>query len=464
MNDRKVSNTNKVVRLMQLLWKRIRSYAHIKEDTDYQATIEYISKSVIFRGINMWVLFFAIIVASVGLNVNSTAVIIGAMLISPLMGPINGVGLAIGTFDDDLLLKSIKNLTVMVVISLVASTLYFLISPISDAQSELLARTQPTIFDVFIAFFGGLAGIVATSRKSQSITVMSGVAIATALMPPLCTAGYGIATGQLWYFLGAFYLFFINSFFIALATYLMVRFLGFPMKHYVDPKRKLKVKRLTTLFTILIMIPSIFLAFDVVKESNFNSQSIKFVDYIQEQEYFNNVQLIKADRDYHHRSQTVTLYLIGNTLSKEVIHDMQVLLQEGYGQSKARLIVKQTEGGTIDITKQNEIIEDILDKKDATIAKQDSTITRLEGQLSKVQNAITLSEQITKEVHAQYPNIRKFAISDMTIYDPQTLENENMPIVYIQWSNGAHGDLETKIVQWLKVRLDVDDVRIVTLH
>lgn len=225
MNDRKVSNTNKVVRLMQLLWKRIRSYAHIKEDTDYQATIEYISKSVIFRGINMWVLFFAIIVASVGLNVNSTAVIIGAMLISPLMGPINGVGLAIGTFDDDLLLKSIKNLTVMVVISLVASTLYFLISPISDAQSELLARTQPTIFDVFIAFFGGLAGIVATSRKSQSITVMSGVAIATALMPPLCTAGYGIATGQLWYFLGAFYLFFINSFFIALATYLMVRFL-----------------------------------------------------------------------------------------------------------------------------------------------------------------------------------------------------------------------------------------------
>lgn len=464
MSTRKAFDKVNVLRSLRLLWKRIRSYTHIKDDTDYQATVDYISKSVIFRGINMWVLFFAIIVASVGLNVNSTAVIIGAMLISPLMGPINGVGLAIGTFDDDLLLKSIKNLTVMVVISLVASTLYFLISPISDAQSELLARTQPTIFDVFIAFFGGLAGIVATSRKSQSITVMSGVAIATALMPPLCTAGYGIATGQLWYFLGAFYLFFINSFFIALATYLMVRFLGFPMKQYMDPKRKLKVKRLTTLFTIIIIVPSIYLAYDVVKESNFNSQSIKFVDYIQEQEYFNNVQLIKADRDYHHRSQTVTLYLIGNTLSKEVIHDMQVLLQEGYGQSKARLIVKQTEGGTIDITKQNEIIEDILDKKDATIAKQDSTITRLEGQLSKVQNAITLSEQITKEVHAQYPNIRKFAISDMTIYDPQTLENENMPIVYIQWSNGAHGDLETKIVQWLKVRLDVDDVRIVTLH
>lgn len=464
MNDRKVSNTNKVVRLMQLLWKRIRSYAHIKEDTDYQATIEYISKSVIFRGINMWVLFFAIIVASVGLNVNSTAVIIGAMLISPLMGPINGVGLAIGTFDDDLLLKSIKNLTVMVVISLVASTLYFLISPISDAQSELLARTQPTIFDVFIAFFGGLAGIVATSRKSQSITVMSGVAIATALMPPLCTAGYGIATGQLWYFLGAFYLFFINSFFIALATYLMVRFLGFPMKHYVDPKRKLKVKRLITLFTILIMIPSIFLAFDVVKESKFNSQTIKFVDYIQTQSNFKNIQLIKADRQYHHRSQTVTLFLIGRTLSNDEVNELQTLLHDRFGLAKAKLLVKQTEGGTVDITKQNEIIEDIINKKDATIAEQDSTIAKLEKQLSKAQNAVALSEQITKEAYAQYPNIRKFAISDMTIYDPQTLEYESTPIVYIQWSNGAHGDLETKIVQWLKVRLDVDDVRIVTLH
>ena len=219
---------NRFTRILKVLWRKVKEYTYIKEDTDYEATVDFISKSVVFRGFNVWILFFAIIVASVGLNVNSTAVIIGAMLISPLMGPINGVGLAIGTFDEPLLRKSLKNLIFMVFISIVASKLYFLLSPISNARSALLARTQPTIFDVFIAFFGGLAGIVATSRKSQSITVISGVAIATALMPPLCTAGYGIATGQIWYFLGASYLFFINSFFIALATFITVRLLGFP--------------------------------------------------------------------------------------------------------------------------------------------------------------------------------------------------------------------------------------------
>lgn len=463
MEKQKENTRNHALRLVKIFWGKLKSYAYIREDTDYQATIDYISKSVVFRGINMWVLFFAIIVASVGLNVNSTAVIIGAMLISPLMGPINGVGLAIGTFDDDLMLKSIKNLAVMVAISLIASTLYFLISPISDAQSELLARTQPTIFDVFIAFFGGLAGIVATSRKSQSITVISGVAIATALMPPLCTAGYGIATGQIWYFLGAFYLFFINSFFIALATYLMVRFLGFPMKQYVDPQRKLKVKRLITLFTIVIMIPSIFLAFDVVKESTFNSQSIKFVEHIQTQNNFKNVQLIKADREYHHRSQTVTLYLIGRTLNNDEINEMQELLHTQYGLAKAKLIVKQTEGGTIDITKQNEIIEDIINKKDATIAHQDSIINKLNNQLSNVQSAAALYEQLALEVNAQYPNIKSFSISEMDIYDLSTMEHASTPVVYIQWSDGKHPSQEKNLLKWLKVRLNVSDIKVVDL-
>ena len=179
-------------------WKGIKEYLKelfsLRDDADAEATIESITKSVEFKGVNVWVLFFAIIVASLGLNVNSTAVIIGAMLISPLMGPINGIGLSIGISDDVLLRKSLYNYVVMVVISFVASSLYFLVSPLGDAQSELLARTSPTIFDVLIAFFGGLAGIVALSRKSQPITVISGVAIATALMPPLCTAGYGLAT------------------------------------------------------------------------------------------------------------------------------------------------------------------------------------------------------------------------------------------------------------------------------
>ena len=178
--------------LMVWLKKTIR----IHEDTDYEATIGSISSSIVFKGINVWILFFAIIVASIGLNVNSTAVIIGAMLISPLMGPIMGIGLSVGINDNEMLRTSLRNLLIMMIISLLASSAYFYLSPLGDAQSELLARTQPTIFDVLIAFFGGAAGMIATSRKSQPFTVISGVAIATALMPPLCTAGYGLVNGK----------------------------------------------------------------------------------------------------------------------------------------------------------------------------------------------------------------------------------------------------------------------------
>lgn len=238
-------------------WKNflsiLKEKANIHEDSDIESTVLNIQKDVEFKGVNIWILAFAIIVASVGLNVNSTAVIIGAMLISPLMGPITGIGLAIGTNDFDLLRKSLVNLGIMVGISLTASTAYFLVSPLSDAQSELLARTTPTIFDVFIAFFGGLAGIVASSRKGGKFTVVAGVAIATALMPPLCTTGYGLATGQFNFFFGAFYLFLINSFFIALATFLMVRYLRFPKKIFMDPKRERRVKQSIMFFSILTM-------------------------------------------------------------------------------------------------------------------------------------------------------------------------------------------------------------------
>ncbi len=377
---------NRFTRILKVLWRKIKEYTHIKEDTDYEATVDFISKSVVFRGFNVWILFFAIIVASVGLNVNSTAVIIGAMLISPLMGPINGVGLAIGTFDEPLLRKSLKNLIIMVFISLAASTLYFLISPISDARSELLARTQPTIFDVFIGFFGGLAGILATSRKSQSITVISGVAIATALMPPLCTAGYGIATGQIWYFLGAFYLFFINSFFIALATFVTVRLLGFPQARYVDEQRHKAVKRIITIFTIIVLIPSIYLAIDVIREAAFNTQSQKFVNEIQNSEMLAETEIIKSEREYHHRSQTITLILFGQQLEETQVYQLQNILHNEYGLKKTNLIIKQSSGKPIDIKQQNEFIEELLDKKDETIRRQDSIIHELRRQLEENTN------------------------------------------------------------------------------
>ena len=445
-------------------WYDVLAYTQLKEDTDYEATVKYISSSVEFRGVNLWVLAFAIIVASVGLNVNSTAVIIGAMLISPIMGPILGVGLSIGTLDEELLRRSLRNFLIMVAISLVTSTLYFLISPLSEAQSELLARTRPTIFDVIIAFFGGLAGIVATSRKIQPFTVISGVAIATALMPPLCTAGYGLATWQMRYFGGAAYLFFINSFFIALATFIMVRFLGFPQKRYLNQTRLNAVKRMTYLFAILVMIPSVFMAINLVRESSFNSQAIKFVHDIQQTSYFENVQLIDAQRNYEKKEQTVTLRVIGKPLTVEDIARMQNVMRTEYGLDRAKLVIKQTEG-VLDITQQTQLVEDLIEKKDAVIDSQDSTIVALRAQLDKLTGSSENTKQLVREIKSQYKDIQQVAIVEMQCYDADSLSVMPMPVVYLKWKDGnTHPEAERRLLNWLKVRLNVEDIQIMRIN
>ena len=449
---------------MRKFWYDVMAFTQLKEDTDYDATVKHISSSVEFRGVNLWVLAFAIIVASVGLNVNSTAVIIGAMLISPIMGPILGVGLSIGTLDEELLKRSLRNFLIMVAISLVTSTLYFLVSPLSEAQSELLARTRPTIFDVIIAFFGGLAGIVATSRKSQPFTVISGVAIATALMPPLCTAGYGLATWQIRYFGGAAYLFFINSFFIALATFIMVRFLKFPQKRYLNPTRLNAVKRMMYIFAILVMIPSVFMAINLVRESAFNSQAIKFVNDVQQMPYFENVQLIDAQRNYEKKEPTVTLRVIGKPLTVEDITRMQTVMRTEYGLDRAKLVIKQTEG-VLDITQQMQLVEDLIDKKDAVISSQDSVIVDLRAQLDKLTGSSENMKQVVREIKSQYRDIQQVAIAEMQCYDADSLTVKPMPVIYLKWKDGSiHPEAERRLLNWLKVRLNVEEIQIMRIN
>ena len=449
---------------MRKFWYDVMAFTQLKEDTDYDATVKHISSSVEFRGVNLWVLAFAIIVASVGLNVNSTAVIIGAMLISPIMGPILGVGLSIGTLDEELLKRSLRNFLIMVVISLVTSTLYFLISPLSEAQSELLARTRPTIFDVIIAFFGGLAGIVATSRKTQPFTVISGVAIATALMPPLCTAGYGLATWQIRYFGGAAYLFFINSFFIALATFIIVRFLKFPQKRYLNPKRLKAVRRMMYIFAVLVMIPSVFMAINLVRESSFNSQAIKFVHDIQQTSYFDKVQLIDAQKDYSKKEQTITLRVIGKQLTVEDIARMQNVMRTEYGLDRAKLVIKQTEG-VLDITQQTQLVEDLIEKKDAVINSQDSTIVALRAQLDKLTGSSENTKQVVREIKSQHAEIQQVAIVEMQCYDADSLTSVPMPVIYLKWKDGRnHPEAERRLLQWLKIRLNVEDIEIVAVR
>ncbi|MBA3901048.1 MAG: DUF389 domain-containing protein, partial [Bacteroidetes bacterium] len=243
------------------LIKRILNYFNLEADVDdFDKIHEAFAKNIEFRGPNLWILIFAILIASVGLNMNSNAVIIGAMLISPLMGPINGMGYSIATYNFPLFRRALKNFTFAVVASLIASTAYFALSPISTAQSELLARTSPTIYDVLIALFGGLAGIVAISSKEKG-NVIPGVAIATALMPPLCTAGYGLATGNLYYFFGAFYLFTINTVFIALSSIAISQILKFPIRTISAVDMKKKVNSWISVVITLILIPSIYFGY-----------------------------------------------------------------------------------------------------------------------------------------------------------------------------------------------------------
>lgn len=259
------------------MWQMIKTrFNALPDKEDEKETINQISSGVYFRGSNLWVLIFAIFIASLGLNTNSTAVIIGAMLISPLMGPIIGMGLAIGINDLELLKSSIKNYMVATVISVLTATIYFVITPLTEAQSELLARTSPTLYDVLIALCGGAAGILALSTKGKG-NVIPGVAIATALMPPLCTAGYGLAVGNLYYFFGAFYLFFINTVFICLATYIGVRMLKFTPKTFLDRTRMKKVQRYIITLVVLTMLPAAYMTVHIIKRSIYDNSAAKFV-------------------------------------------------------------------------------------------------------------------------------------------------------------------------------------------
>ena len=291
-----------------------KKYIYIYDQVDTDAAAQRIKNGIWLKGPNAWILAFAIVIASVGLNVNSTAVIIGAMLISPLMGPIIGTGLAMGTNDIDLLKQAGKNLLVMVLISLAASMVFFTLSPLSLLNpTELEARTSPTIYDVLIALFGGLAGILENSRKEQGTTI-AGVAIATALMPPLCTAGYGLARGELHFFIGAMYLFIINSVFIALATYIMVKYLRFKAVTGIDPLVAKKRRNLITAGLAIVVIPSFISAVGLILENNYERNVRNLVD---------NNRFVGRSYiyDYKVKKRKVTLEVAGEALTDSLRAD-----------------------------------------------------------------------------------------------------------------------------------------------
>lgn len=451
---------NKNLRLIILLKEILHDRFNLEEDkASEEEIIENVKKGIDFRGMNLWVLIFAIFIASIGLNVNSTAVIIGAMLISPLMGPIMGIGLGIGINDFELIKKSYKNLGVAVLISVITSTFYFLITPLSDAQSELLARTTPTIWDVFIALFGGLAGIVAATRKSIS-NVIPGVAIATALMPPLCTAGFGLATGNLYYFFGAFYLFFINSVFISLATYIIVRFMKFRKKEFLDPLKELKVKRSIVAVVLITIIPSVIMAYNIVNRTLIEKNAQQF---IQSELNFPNTQIISRKVSFDSSHVRIEVFMLGSHIESGLI-DLAKQKLPKYKLKDAELVVKQgvAEGSKVDISALRAgVIEELYRKNEEIIKNKDKQIQLLESQLALYSQNQFNVEEISKEAKALFSNISELSVQRSVVMNFKENKIDTVTIGYVKFSSSVAGSERRKLNNWLKQRTNSEKFKLI---
>lgn len=425
----------------------------LDEDTAQRdEVVASISKGVEFRGVNLWVLIFAAMVASLGLNVNSAAVIIGAMLISPIMGPIMGVGLSLGINDFDLLKKSLRNFALMFIVAIVTATAYFFISPLSSNSSELLARTTPTTYDLLIAFFGGLAGMVAQTRQDRTSTVIPGVAIATALMPPLCTAGFGLATGQLRFFLGAFYLFFINSVFIALATYLVVRFLKYEKKVFIDKVRERNVKRMMMIITLVTFIPSVVIGFHMVRVSLFEATADKYVAQVFN---FPHTRVIECNKHYSrgkHPSQ-IELLLLGEPLDEAVIENARAQLA-GFGLEKVDLIVRQANReDRIDIASLQQSYTELLEEKNRRIGE-------MTAQLSRYRVTDVEVDDISREVGAMMPAVRAISLTKGITFDVQGTPLDTTLVCVVTPRDPADPIDRMTLTHWLRIRTKVANVKL----
>ena len=436
----------------------LKEYLDIRKDKENEkGTEESMRQGVEFKGAKLWVLIFAIFIASLGLHINSTAVIIGAMLISPLMGPIMGIGLSVGINDIDLLRKSIKSYLVTTAFCVATSSLFFLLTPSTEAQSELLARTSPTIFDVFIALFGGFSGVVAASTKEKG-TVIPGVAIATALMPPLCTAGYGLATGNLIYFLGAFYLYFINTVFISVATFIGVRWLQFEPKTFVDKDREKNVKKYIVIIVILTMIPSIYLTFGIIKETVFNTSASRFIS---EQLDFPNSQIIDKKVIYEKGNKEIRVILMGEEVPQTTLAIVEKRLKD-YKLDEVKLTVLQgMQNEEVDISSiRAMVMEDFYKSSEKKLQMSLEEIEQLELELEKYKMYNSLSEKLVDEVKVLYPGIQSISISERLERYVDSARVDTITWAIFNFKEKPKGKEEKNINDWLKARLKTDNIRL----
>lgn len=409
---------------------------------------EEIKKGIVFKSTNLWILIFATIIASVGLNMNSTAVIIGAMLISPLMGPINGMGYSMATYDFRLFKISIKNFAFAIIASLLASTAYFALSPISTAHSELLARTSPTIYDVVIALFGGLAGIVAISSKLKG-NVIPGVAIATALMPPLCTAGYGLATGQFNYFLGAFYLFTINSIFIAIASVWVSQLLKFPIRNIVDRTKQIRINRAINFVMVLVLLPSIYFGYKLVKQEEFKERANK---YVLEVSHIEGNYLLK--HSIRPKLRRVVLVYGGTTLLEK---DKSSIIQKAseFNLDGAEIVIEQgLSFGSFD--DKNLEVNKLKDQ----VVGISATLSKRNAELDSILNQRKMGNILFQEIRTIYPQINGCGYSEALIYHDTLSAPVRSAVIIVSLKRRIATTDKRKIHNWFRQRLQQKAVRV----
>lgn len=428
---------------------KILKHFELKQDLeDFDKIKSEIEKNVVFKGTNLWVLAFAIVVASVGLNMNSTAVIIGAMLISPLMGPINGIGFSIATFNLSLLRRALRNLSFAIFSGLAASTIYFILSPVSSAHSELLARTSPTFYDVLIALFGGLAGIVAMSTRLKG-NVIPGVAIATALMPPLCTAGYGLATLQAKFFFGALYLFTINTVFIALAALIVSKILKFPLYEIADKKRINKINRITYIIIAITFIPSLYFAYILVIKEKFYQKAAVYVDNVT---YLNGAYLLSHHTDADKRE--IKLVYGGRSLGEEE----KKIIQEKTRHFNLQAKVDIRQGFGLDdsgIKNLSEMAREMENLRVTLISKQ-KTIDSLLRQHQ-------LGQELLDELQVLFPQIKGVAISPQSLFYNKKNKYDLLIVIVDTQEEELTYETEELLRNYLKKRLQKENIQIFSL-
>ncbi|MBX2925616.1 MAG: DUF389 domain-containing protein [Chitinophagaceae bacterium] len=409
-------------------------------EEDKKKVLENVFNNISFRGSNLWILACAIIIASIGLNVNSTAVIIGAMLISPLMGPIVGAGFALGTYDFPLLKKSMKNLVIATGVSLLVSALYFYFSPFKDVQSEILARTSPNIYDVLIAFFGGLVGVIAVTRVEKGNPI-PGVAIATALMPPLCTAGYGIATFNFPYFAGAFYLYTINCFFICIATFFMVKYLKYPAASFKSIRYSRQIRIGITSLIFIMIIPSFYLAYTLWNEKKYTKTVEQFINT----EFVSNGNMVIYKKiDYKSDPKKVELALLNRKLSEKEIERYNRILSN-MGAANTVLTFRQS-----DEDLKTEILNEI-NKKENVLSEKDIAINNLKSELNKYKLD---DPTLTKELNILFPAIKNISLGKIEQY-PNT---DSVQIQCILLYSAPEDIEEEKLKPWLAERLKIKNI------